>query len=1077
MQKQVVPLSFEQGVNTKGDKKQQVFGQLRKAENIVFDTANLLKKRNGYDLLQPRKSDDTLAAATALAKFNNELLLLEQGALFGYSSALNRLTDKGNLYAVSLDSATVVNNTYTHEQVDCLYLEGLEVFVYRNSGASEIRYSVRDASSKSFLVADVLIGSGELPRVANIENQVFVLWVDGTALKKRSFSIVTPETLSAASTIFSDVDASAQLDVASGSSKIFVAYNSSNVGEELTIFSLDSGGTASTAIGVTGSEAPNALDLLIDDSGRLVVTFADATAIYYLIMPGNLGAALLAATSIDTVADVMSCTAQVSGSDYLVYYSVAGATYNSNIVNQVTVQFDGTVGSTTALKRGVSLASKQFLIDDEPYVLVNFTSPLQATYFLLNGAGTAVAKISPTNGGGEVSTSLPHVASISDSEVLLPTLVKTRLDVDSSTFYSVEGVNGTVANFSPDHSYQNTLLGNNLVIAGGITQLYDGDTVAEHGFSVYPESIAQATQSISVTPATTQAGDGIVAEIQTLTYSATPGAGSFTLTYGAETTAAIAYNANNAAIKAAIEALAVLSVTVTVTGSFAAGHTLTYDIADGNVAQPTATTSLTLPLSGGALSDGTYEYVALYKWTDNYGQEHRSPVSPSVAVTLAGGGATQQCAVTVPTLRLTDKSNVVIELYRTEDAGTVFYKVSSNSSPTYSSTSADTVTITDLISDAALISREPLYTTGSVLENTAPPSAKYACTWLERVVLAGLEDGNMLEISKYRDDGKPVEFSDLLRMPVAPIGGKISAVAALNEKLIIFQPSACLYMVGDGPNNLGEQNTWTTAEVISTDVGCAEPGSIVYTKHGLMFKSAKGIYLLDAGLSLTYIGEAVEDFNDLTVTSAAIIADKNQVRFTTSDGPALVYNYEQNKWSTFTNHAALSAIVVDGSYYYLRQDSSLFKENSSSFADNGVPIRLLVETGWLSFASLQGFMRAYKLMVLGEFKSAHSLRLQVGYDFNEAWVQERQVPLSDILDTSTYGSGVTYGSDTPYGGPGTPYQIRFDLKKQKCQALKLRLSDVQSTAGQGLTLSAVTFEVGGKSGMFKPAQTQVKGTR
>jgi hypothetical protein len=1077
LQKQIVPLSFEQGIDTKKDKKQQVFGTFRRAENIVFETTNSFKKRNGYNLLQPRKSDGSLStAAAALAAFNKELLLFEPSALYAYSSALGRLSSKGAVYSVALEGAPVVNNSFEHDQVDTIYLEGLEIFFYRNSSSGTVRYSVRDYASKSFLVADALVGSGECPRVANIQNQVYLLYVDGVNLKSRKFSITTPETLSSPSTHFTDVSADAQMDVAISASKIFVAYNANNAGDELTIFSINSSGSVSTAIGITGSAAPNAIDCLLDASGRLVVTFADATAIYYLIMPANLGGELLSATLISSIADVTSCTTSVSGSDYLVYYTVDGASYNSNIVKQVLVEFDGTVGAITDFKRGVSLASKQFTFDDVPYVAVGFSSPLQSTYFVLDADGAVIAKISPSNGGDQVTGSLPKIASISSSIFNLPSLVKTRLDVDGTSFFSVEGINATAINFTPTHAFQNAFLGSNLLVSGGLVQMYDGDSIAEHGFNVYPESLIQATQTATITVATTQAGVlATTSEIQTLAYSFNPGAGSFTLTYGAETTAAIAWNASNATIKAAIEALPTLSVVVTVTGSFAAGHTLTYDNADGNVAQPTATSSLTTPLTGGFMSNGVYSYIALYKWTDNYGQEHRSPASPSIDITLAGGGSTQQAAVKVPTLRLTNKSNVVIELYRTEAAGTIFYKATSETAPNYSITSADTITIVDTISDASLIAREPLYTTGGVLENTAPPAAKLACTWLNRIVLAGLESGG-IQPSKYRDEGKPVEFADELRMPVQPVQGAITAVASLNEKLIIFERAACLYMTGDGPNNLGQQDSWSIPEEISTDVGCSEPNSIVMTKHGLMFKSNKGIYLLDNGLNLTYIGDRVEEYNSLMVTSAEVIADKNQVRFTTSNGPCLVYNYELNQWATFTNHAAQSAKVVDSQYYYLRQDSALFAE-SSAYADNGVPIKMVVETGWLSFAGLQGFLRAYKLMVLGAYKSPHSLRLQVGYDFIEAWSQERTIPLSDVVDTSAYGDTSPYGADAVYGGPGTPYQIRFDLKKQKCQSLKLRLSDVQSESGEGLSLSGITFEMGGKSGMFKPAQSAVKGTR
>lgn len=71
-------------------------------------------------------------------------------------------------------------------------------------------------------------------------------------------------------------------------------------------------------------------------------------------------------------------------------------------------------------------------------------------------------------------------------------------------------------------------------------------------------------------------------------------AATFTLTFGANTTPALAYDAAAAAVQTAFRALAsvlALSAPPTVTGSLSAGWTITYAAADGNVAQATAALS------------------------------------------------------------------------------------------------------------------------------------------------------------------------------------------------------------------------------------------------------------------------------------------------------------------------------------------------------------------------------------------------------------------------------------------------------------------------------------------------------
>ena len=68
-------------------------------------------------------------------------------------------------------------------------------------------------------------------------------------------------------------------------------------------------------------------------------------------------------------------------------------------------------------------------------------------------------------------------------------------------------------------------------------------------------------------------------------------------------------------------------------------------------------------------------------------------------VQVSANPETQTNTLEIPTLRLTDKENVVVELYRTENNGTIFYKVTDVASPTFNSKTVDTVTIVDTLSD------------------------------------------------------------------------------------------------------------------------------------------------------------------------------------------------------------------------------------------------------------------------------------------------------------------------------------------------------------------------------------------
>ena len=487
--------------------------------------------------------------------------------------------------------------------------------------------------------------------------------------------------------------------------------------------------------------------------------------------------------------------------------------------------------------------------------------------------------------------------------------------------------------------------------------------------------------------------------------------------------------------------------------------------------------SATSAATTGFMTDGTYQYVAVYSYTDAKGLQHQSAPSVPVQITLSAGTSTEKVTVVVPTLRLTAKSSVVIDLYRTENAGTIFYKVTTVASPVSNTIAADTVSIVDTLADSSLISRETLYTTGGVLDNIIAPQASIVESLNNRLFLAGLEDSNKIQYSKVISEGKPVEFSDTLYTMVNPFGGKIISLIGMDDKLIILKESALYYMSGTGPNNLGEENSFNEPELISSDMGCTSRDGVVLTSQGILFKSDKGIYQLSRDLSITYIGAPVEKYNHLTITSSDIISNKNVIRFTTSTGICLVYNYYVSQWATYTNMPAQDAVIINGEYFYLRTDSNIYKENSS-YSNNGTSIPMKIETGWLNLnGNVQGFQRVYRMLLLGEFKSTHKLKIKVAYDYKEVYTQEVLIDVADFIDSTTYGNYTPYGSETSYGGDGNLYQLRVNFAIQKCKAMKISIEDVSEDAGESMSLSSLLFQVGVKTNMATVDKVNSFGTR
>lgn len=460
-----------------------------------------------------------------------------------------------------------------------------------------------------------------------------------------------------------------------------------------------------------------------------------------------------------------------------------------------------------------------------------------------------------------------------------------------------------------------------------------------------------------------------------------------------------------------------------------------------------------------------FSFQAIYEWTDGKGQLHRS--APSILVTASVTTNGDKLSVKVPTLRLTAKpsTSVNIVLFVALTNPTVLYRYA---------TTANDLALDQVVMDittAPVTTQEILYTTGGVLENAGAPPASCMVAHKQRLFLAGTDD-DKIWFSKYAQFGEGASVQDVVPIIIESDGGSVRALASMDERLIIFKRDHIYFISGEGPLDTGQQNDYLTPIKIAHDCGTVVPQSVVVTSSGVMFKSDKGIYMLTRSFQLQYVGAGVDDFNTETVTSAVLLPDTDEVRFTTASGPALIYNYFFGQWSTFTNYAAVAAVNALGTYLHLTADGTVNREVPGVFDDNGLRIAMGIETGWFAFAGIQGFQRIYKALLLGDFINHHFCRIRVAYDYEDAYNDTIYFDTRDGNDpSSVYGEGDTYGAVTPYGGNGSSvFQCRVIPKRMKCQSIKLRIEDVDTIGEVGggcFALVALTFEVGRKAGAYK----------
>lgn len=453
----------------------------------------------------------------------------------------------------------------------------------------------------------------------------------------------------------------------------------------------------------------------------------------------------------------------------------------------------------------------------------------------------------------------------------------------------------------------------------------------------------------------------------------------------------------------------------------------------------------------GQLDAGTYQVAVVYEWSDKLGQVHRS--TPSIPTSITIPGPNQAIVVQMDnTVNTTKQTPISMGVYRTIDNGTVFYRENNTNFLSRIANSGSSVTTVGNVSDADIQSHEILYTDGGILPNDPAPSCTFQWQFKNRTMLGGLDDGNQVAYSKIQVKGEPVKFNANFFINVNAAGGDTTAGGQMDDKCILFKKSKIFYFFGDGPTDAGAGGSFSIPQEVPSPVGCAYPKSVVSTPFGLMFKSEKGIYLLDRNLGTKYIGADVEAFNSANVTSAVHIQTKNQVRFSLDSGIVLMYDYYVNQWSTFTNIAAVGATLSNGVYSYVNSDGTLHEE-SNGFLDDTSAIIMKIGLPWIKMAGLQGFQRAKQLMLLGDYKSSHTLSVQIAFDYEDAFTEPHLwVPDSNLNQDGEDGVD----------------QFRIFLDRQKCESLRVLIFDnFPGSAGEGYSLSELALLIGVKKGLNK----------
>lgn len=1004
LQKQPITVNFAQGLDTKTDPNQVPVGKFLTLVNSVFTTEGRLTKRNGFSNITNLPD----AIQTTLTTLNDNLIATGSN-LYAFSEDTNQWLDKGLIQPVQLSVQPLVRVSTSQTAPDtAITSNGLTCLVYVDN--SQAYYQVSDSNTGQQIVSrQTLPATATNPRVFLLGNY-FVI------------------------TFMATVSATTHLQ--------YLLVPIMNPGNPGTVQDFSTSVDALTS-GYDGIVANNSLYLAWAGAG-------DTIKVRYL-----------------TSFQVLSGTATIAGHTSTLMSVVADLSASTPVIWVSFWDSGSTNGYSTALSSnlGTILAPTQIITTTEISEITSIAdnSLLTVLYENINDYDSTGAY--PT---ANIRTDyISKVTIDTTGTVTGPSIVIRSVGLASKAFMDSKGVIYALVAYGPPSSP---------TFSNQPSYFLIDSTGAIYMRLAYSNGAGYA--SSQVLPSVSLIGNEYLIPYLVVDLLAAVNKGT---SLPANTQVNTIYTQTGINLS---------KFTLNITGQYSSeiagalhltgGQLWEYDgvrpvehgfqVWPEDIASTTATT-------GGSLSAQVYFYVFTYEWTDNQGNLHRSAPSIPLEVDIHSSmTATNANTLYVPTLRLTYKvapNPVRIVGYRWSTAQQVYYQFTSITSPVVNDPTVDYVTIVDTHSDASILGQTLLYTTGGVVEDIAAPASIASALFKNRLFLVDAEDRNLLWYSKQVIEAVPVEMSDLFTIYVAPTSGAqgstgpISALSAMDDKLIIFKQDAIYYVTGNGPDNTGANNDFSDPIYITSSVGCSNPNSIVLMPQGVMFQSDKGIWLLGRDLSTSYIGAPVESFNNDTIESAQAIPGTNQVRFILSSGITLMYDYYFQQWGTFSNVFAISATLYQGFHTYLNKFGSVYQEVPNTYIDGSKPVLMSFTTSWLNVAGLRGYERFYFMFLLGTYYTPFKLNVGLAYDFNANSIQN--IVVTPDNNAPNWGGEEVWGGAGPWGGPGNIFQARLFPQHQKCQTFQVSIQEVYDStlgvaAGQGLSLSGMNLVVGVKKG-------------
>jgi hypothetical protein len=1007
------------GLDLKTDAKFVAADKSLTAENLRYTGVRSIQKRYGQTALSRMTAPGSLIqTGKALGTFNNELLMYDGTALYSYSQAAGFWQNRANLTETLVSVQNVTAGVNDASNVSGYSNGAVEVYAWQDSDGN-VYYSARDTVTATMFQQNVSLGLGTSPTVVFAGTRAYIFVLRNNAYL--AFSL-----------LLANLAAGAGLPTIVSSSVLAGTFPTATL-------SLD---PLNPAILVAYSQ--DATHITIDKRGLDLTPVASQT-IAFLAPNSKLS------ISPNTVTDTINGT---------VYYVVGGINANGGVARPQV--FAVNVANNTVVAPILVLT-----LPMASYAVNNFSVNVFNGKIVFAGDASVGAQLDPKplvfTGTGTITNNTATITA--NTKYLYGLTLASQVAVRPEGAYWVAA--SPALNLAGATSQQTTYY------LCGVTLTAPDPTI----LSRYLGELAVTFNGNPVTASVTAAGNIFLGQ-------------PFRTALRADAYGTLYSPAAITGVTFTFPATSGVQV-VPFNGKALINCGITYDYDGFNVVEngfwefPDGLLAITTPGAG-----FQYQYFATYEWTDAQGNVTLSAPSYALVVNLGmaiGSGGT--ATISVPYTALTKKQNAKVCVYRT----TV-----NNSSPAYKIFTTPNLTgsigsflVSDNQTDVQISTRQKLYAPqdfSAEIDNEPAPPFLYMFGTKTRVF--GIPQDAPYQLWYSKPSGGAIapqprapEFALGQYLPIETVGGAVTGLSALDTNAVVFKASRIYFLPGNGPNSAGVGSDFPSSlQLISTTTGCISSPSILQTSDGLYFQSNIGISELGRGLQVSpTLGFPVQPLTQsLTITGTQSVAAQSQFRWVSSQGTALVYDYAVGRWSTYTNYDGVGYVSWNGTTARLKSSGEVQYEDPTLYTDNGTVVVMKVETAWLKPAAMaQGFAACWYMELLGDFKSTHTLGMEIAYDYLDV---PAQVGIFNpaLTGNETYGSDSPYGIGSPYGlGPVVGavytalYQPRMALQRQVCESMKFKFYDISGT-GASCTLSEIALQLGVIGGLNRvPTRQQV----